>query len=642
MATTKTLEILLQMKDEATKKMKGFGDIVSANEQKIKSIGKSMTVTGAAITGMTALTVKSASDLGESINAVTVTFGEASEGVLQLSKDAATSVGLSSTAFNGLAVRFKGFSETIAGEGGDVVATLDEMTVRAADFASVQNLEVEQAAQLFQSGLAGQSESLRQFGIDLSAATVTAHAYEVGIAEAGAELTEAQKVQARYSSLLAQTDVVQGDFANTSGSLANQMRILKAQITDASAEIGAVLIPILEEALTHVKPILDNIIAWVRENPKLSQAIIIMTAALGALLLVLGPLLIMLPGIVTAIGLVGTAMAFLAANPIVLIIAALVALGVMIANIIQNWDEFKVFLLAVWEELKNMAVITWDFIKDTIALAVRAIIAGLTGGFSEILILVVNNWDAIKEAISNAWNAIIDTISGFIDQIRSFFTDLASSALQWGQDLIDNFVQGIRNKIGEAKQAAKDVANAVADFLMPGSPTKEGPGKTLPKWGADLVKTVSEGMLSNIGTIEGASEKVAQSALEKFGFNAAQQKEIRNLIGFDPDNFFEDASFSRFNEAGEKVDKGQLSDSDFFRVLQQGEGTSERFGLNRTFEKSARTFGRGRLSSGATGRAGGKQITIVIKDNVFQGISKEMAQQMFDLLQNKLNGSLKT
>ena len=67
------------------------------------------------------------------------------------------------------------------------------------------NLDVNQAAELFQSGLAGETEPLRKFGIDLSAAAVEASAYANGIAKAGKPLTEQQKVQARYA-LLMKTD----------------------------------------------------------------------------------------------------------------------------------------------------------------------------------------------------------------------------------------------------------------------------------------------------------------------------------------------------------------------------------------------------------------------------------------------------
>ena len=192
--------------------------------------------------------IREATNLNESVNAVSVTFGKNAAGIRRLGEDAADSLGLSESQFNGLAVQFASFSSTIAGKGGDVVGVFDELSTRGADFASVMNLDVNESMRLFQSGLAGETEPLRRFGIDLSAAKVEAFAYARGIAKAGKPLTEQQKVQARYALLMKQTAKTQGDFANTSDSLANSQRRLGANIDDIQARVGQKLIPVLERA----------------------------------------------------------------------------------------------------------------------------------------------------------------------------------------------------------------------------------------------------------------------------------------------------------------------------------------------------------------------------------------------------------
>jgi hypothetical protein len=193
--------------------------------------------------------VDSASDLNESQNAVTVTYGKQAKAVKKLGRESAKSLGLSNTEFNSLAVRFENFAKIVSGGNGKkVVTTLDDLTTRASDFASVMNLDAAEAATLFNSGLAGETEPLRRFGIDMSAASVQAYAYANGIAESGTKLTEAQKIQARYATLMEQTSKTQGDFTNTSGELANQQRILSARFEDTKAKLGKALLPILSEA----------------------------------------------------------------------------------------------------------------------------------------------------------------------------------------------------------------------------------------------------------------------------------------------------------------------------------------------------------------------------------------------------------
>lgn len=190
-----------------------------------------------------------ASDLNESINAVQVTFPKASKGIQRLADDASTSLGLTKTEFQALSVQFSSFAKTVSeGTGKGVVKTMDDLTTRASDFASVMNLEVADAARIFQSGLAGETEPLKRFGIDLSAAAVEAYAYANGIAESGEKLSETEKVQARYGLLMKQTAKTQGDFANTSDELANSQRILAARYKDAKATLGSAFLPAAKAA----------------------------------------------------------------------------------------------------------------------------------------------------------------------------------------------------------------------------------------------------------------------------------------------------------------------------------------------------------------------------------------------------------
>jgi hypothetical protein len=163
----------------ATKKLDKFG--ASATKA-----GIVMVSAAAAGAGAVYKLAQGASNLAESVNAVTVTFGDAADGILQLGEEAATAVGLSKAEFNGLAVQFSSFAETVAGEGGNVVGTMDELTTRVADFASVMNLDVPEAARIFQSALAGETEPIKKFGIDLSAASVAALGVGNRIAESAA------------------------------------------------------------------------------------------------------------------------------------------------------------------------------------------------------------------------------------------------------------------------------------------------------------------------------------------------------------------------------------------------------------------------------------------------------------------------
>jgi len=200
---------------------------------------------GVAIVSQIKPAINAASDLEESLNAVNVAFGDNAASIIKFGQTTKLTLGLAQADFNGIATQFSSFAKTIAGEGGNVGKVIEDLATRGADFASVYNLDVDVALGKLQSGLAGQSEPLRAFGVDVSAATVTAFALANGIGDGTGQLTEQEKVLARYGTIMEQTTLVQGDFANTSDGLANQQRILQATFTDLQAEIGAKLLPIM-------------------------------------------------------------------------------------------------------------------------------------------------------------------------------------------------------------------------------------------------------------------------------------------------------------------------------------------------------------------------------------------------------------
>ena len=259
MSLVLNVEILGEYK-KLTQATKGAESTLSGLGKKFATIGKNIGKVvggiglglGAAVASQIKPAIDAASDLSESINAVNVAFGDSAEGVLKLGENAARGLGLSKNELFGISVQFSSFAKTIAGEGGNVVGVVDDISKRGADFASVFNLEVSDALGKFQSGLAGSSEPLRAYGIDVSAATVTAYALANGIGDGSGQLTEQEKILARYGTIMEQTDQVTGDFVNTSDGLANQQRITKAEFENLRAEIGEKFLPILNNVMGFI------------------------------------------------------------------------------------------------------------------------------------------------------------------------------------------------------------------------------------------------------------------------------------------------------------------------------------------------------------------------------------------------------
>lgn len=232
----------------------GWGSLTTAFAQSRSA----QLAVGAAAVGAAKVAIDAASDLEESVNAVNKVYGDQAEAVLKVGEDSASSFGLAKSEFNEFAVQFSAFATQIAERDGRQVAdVVEEMTTRVADFASVQNLDLEEAGRIVMSTLAGETEAFRRFGGDVSAATVEQYALENGLIASKGEMTEGVKVLARYGLFMEQTESNAGDFADTSDGLANSQKILRAQIKDLSAEIGSRLVPAAAAATSGLTDMLD-------------------------------------------------------------------------------------------------------------------------------------------------------------------------------------------------------------------------------------------------------------------------------------------------------------------------------------------------------------------------------------------------
>ena len=258
----KKASISINLLADATKAKAGFAEAEKAAgkfDTQLGNVAKTAINAFAAreIVNFGRAAINEASDLAESANAVDVAFGDAADRILKLGENASTAVGLSATDFNQFAVQFSGFAKQLTSDEQDIVDVTEEISGRVADFASVMNLDVPDAASKFQSALSGSAEVLRPYGIDVSDAAVKQQLLTDGLWDGEGALTESEKVMGRYRAVMEQTEQMAGDFANTSDGLANSQRILKADLDNAKATIGEAMIPALESLMGVATPLLE-------------------------------------------------------------------------------------------------------------------------------------------------------------------------------------------------------------------------------------------------------------------------------------------------------------------------------------------------------------------------------------------------
>lgn len=240
---------------------KGFASRFGAGLSGIKqSIGGILPMVGALsaafvatkIIGFFGDAISAASDLGETVSKVGVIFGKESlPGLEKWAEAAADALGMSKQMALDGAATFATFGKSAGLAGQDLVGFSTEMVELASDLASFHNAEPQEVILAIGAALRGEAEPMRRFGVLLDDATLRAKAFEMGIISTTKNaLTPQQKVLAAHAVILDQTSDAQGDFARTSDGLANQQRILSAELENASTEIGEMLLPVMVE-LAH-------------------------------------------------------------------------------------------------------------------------------------------------------------------------------------------------------------------------------------------------------------------------------------------------------------------------------------------------------------------------------------------------------
>ena len=236
--------------DNASKKSKGFE--LSAKNIKKALAAAGIMVAARAMASFAKAVTTSAMDAIESESLVGVTFGEMTGEIVTWSDQLEKALGMNAYATRKAAGTFFNVANSM-GLGSDSALTLSKnLTLLANDMASFYNITTDDALLKLQSGITGETEPLKRLGIVVNETTIKQTALNEGMITGNQVMTEAQKVAARYITILGQTSNAQGDMARTLESPANQLRVLQSQIEGVKIALGAVFIPILNAVLPYI------------------------------------------------------------------------------------------------------------------------------------------------------------------------------------------------------------------------------------------------------------------------------------------------------------------------------------------------------------------------------------------------------
>jgi hypothetical protein len=209
----------------------------------------------AATTGLVSA-IKSASNFAAEYEGVSQVFGNAAKAVQDFAKEASRTAGLSQTEALQASKVF-GLFASKAGLSAESAASFSTTLVQlAGDLGSFNDVPTEEALAAIQSGLQGQAEPLRKFGVFLDDAALKEEALAMKIYEGTGALSAQQKMMASYSLILKQTNIQQGDYLKYADTFGNSTKTITKDLANLQVELGQAVLPAIESLLPAVRDLI--------------------------------------------------------------------------------------------------------------------------------------------------------------------------------------------------------------------------------------------------------------------------------------------------------------------------------------------------------------------------------------------------
>lgn len=553
--------------------------------------------------------IMGASDLAETMSKVGVVFGDSQKQVSAFANQMAKDFGLpkreilDAAASIGLIGKASGLSQ------GDAAKMSTELAKLAADASSFYNVPLPEALQAIQSGLVGEAEPMRRFGVLLNAQAVDAEAARLGLEKVNGAYTEGAKAQARASLIMSGMTDASGDLERTQGSLSNRLRELKGRFQNFTAELGSKAIPFVlklldsfeslgskvgpilktisggfkglfearEEGVTsdgfigamervgvvayqvvdrvraewpRIREIIGSVLerakeivssaidiiqtAWrnfgteietvartgfqaarvliegalkaievavppVREaiktlieilgNPVFQTAALIISTVLIPAIVAWGVQSTIAAGKVVAAWVVTNASAIaagatqglvfllLSAQWVKMALAALasaaqvaaawlIAIG-PIALVIAAIAGLVALVIIHFDTIRSVIAGAWNWVKDHISTVMRVIVGVMTGGMSELVLLVIRHWSQIRSSVADAIGDVVSLVASLPGRAIGALGDLGGLLFNAGKRLIGGFIDGIKSMIGAVADTLGGITSKLTSWKGP-------------------------------------------------------------------------------------------------------------------------------------------------------------------------------
>ncbi|HDS8429602.1 phage tail tape measure protein [Proteus mirabilis] len=337
-----------------------------------------------------------------------------------------------------------------------------------------------------------------------------------------------QAGKGELQTLVADLKQAKGEAQKVAGTMTDNLSGDMKNLQSAWEDLGIQIFDGIDSPLRQISQSITRVISkvgvWMKENPELAKTLTMIGLAIAGIITTLGILALSIAAmlgplaaaklslsilgikggsaltlLLKPIKLLGSAFLGLGkamlANPILLVIAAIAA---AVYLIYKNWDTIGPYVYKVWDTVKRYTAIAWQALKDTIKSAWEAIkyiffnwtplgliikhwdsiVSYTQTTWTMIKTKISDVWEGIKTTLKNGWNNIVKSVQETWETIKTTISTkwneivedtkaLPAKFLQFGSDLIDAIIQGIKNKWTDFKNSIGELATAAKEALTP-------------------------------------------------------------------------------------------------------------------------------------------------------------------------------
>ena len=409
----------------------------------LTNMGKSMTmkVTAPIVAGF-GLAVKGAADLEGAIAKFDVVFGEFAEEMHTWVGAYRKEFPLAEREIIKHAASLQDLLVPMGVARGEAKDMTQEWLHLAGALAAFNDVPIGQALEAIRSGIAGQSEPLRQFGINANVTAIQETALAHGLIKTGEAMSDQVRQQALLIQAYEQSADAVGGLEEQKGSLLWIMEEVKAITKDVGDVLGNVLLPHVKQGAEFVRDLLNR----VKElNPGMFEMGVKIALAAAAI----GPVLLGLGFFAEGLSLVIGGVMFLL-SPIGLVVVALAALA---AGLVYAWntsETFRDIAMGAFENVKTFIANAIEFVRNIIITIGEHILAFWDKWGADIVFFATTTftqvWGIIKQALELV-QAFWDKWGSTIIATWKFLWGVVMGVLSTAWEVIKGVVRGALNII---------------------------------------------------------------------------------------------------------------------------------------------------------------------------------------------------